>query len=265
MEFTNARLVLPDEIQRGSLSVRDGQIHKISKDAKPAANGSKSGDKRSDKKPDRRDFDIESYDFAKAQKEAMEHFSITDKNMIASKVLDKGSKKFFIFGPRLTKFRFYPKPLKRIVLPFLIELVKKSKLDVYVSVHQNRGDLDLVFKGNDLGLLLTNRQALLKSFETLTYGFLQDKLNAARNVKIRATVDQGGKDDKGKKDQEEDLVQLVEKTKTRIKQTRRPVTLRRALNPAQRRIIHKHLEGSEFKSESLGDGRMKKIKISQAR
>ena len=44
MEFTNARLVLPDEIQRGSLSVRDGQIHKISKDAKPAANGSKSGD-----------------------------------------------------------------------------------------------------------------------------------------------------------------------------------------------------------------------------
>ncbi len=44
MEFTNARLILPNEIQRGSLSVRDGQIHKISKDAKPPASASKSGD-----------------------------------------------------------------------------------------------------------------------------------------------------------------------------------------------------------------------------
>lgn len=215
-------------------------------------------------KPERRDFDIESYNFDEARSKAMEHFNIESKEMIASKVLEKGKKKFFIFGPRFNKFRFYPKPLKRIVLPFLIDTVKLSKLDVYVSVHQNRGDLDIVFKGNDLGLLLTNRQALLKSFETLTYAFLQDKLNAAKNVKIRASVEQP-KDEKAKKMEEDDLVDLVEKTKSRVKKTRRPVVLRKPLNPAQRRIIHKHLEGSAFKSESLGDGRMKKIKISQSR
>ena len=35
MEITNARLILPDEIRRGSLSIRSGQIHKLSSD--PAA------------------------------------------------------------------------------------------------------------------------------------------------------------------------------------------------------------------------------------
>lgn len=215
-------------------------------------------------RPERRDFDIESYNFDEAQQAALKHFDLQDKHLVASKVLDKGSKKFILFGPRLVKYRFYPKPLKRIVLPFLIETVKLSKLDVYISVHQNRGDLDLIFKGKDLGLLLTNRKALLRSFETITYAYLQDKLKASKNVRIRASVEQ--EQNEGQKKLEEDgLVELVEKTKTRIKATRRPVTLRKPLNPAERRIIHKHLEGSPFKSESLGEGRMKKIKISQVR
>ena len=219
------------------------------------------GERPKREKPERKDFDIQSYNFQDSQKAAMQHFGITDTDLIASKILDKGGKKFFLFGPRLVKYRFYPKPLKRIVLPFLIETVKLSKLDVYVSVHQNRGELDLVFKGNDLGLMLTNRQQLLRAFETLTHAYLQDKLNAASKVRIKASVEQA----QDTKNQEEDLVQLVEKTKVRIKQTRRPVTLRRSLNPAERRIIHKHLEGSAFKSESIGEGRMKKIKISQVR
>ena len=37
MEITNARLILPDAIERGSLSIRNGRIQKVSKDAKPAA------------------------------------------------------------------------------------------------------------------------------------------------------------------------------------------------------------------------------------
>lgn len=230
---------------------------------KKSANGSKEFTKRErSEKPERRDFDIESYNFDQAQAKALEHFQLGDKNLLASKILAKGSKRFFFFGPRLNKFRFYPKPLKRIVLPFLIETVKLSKLDVYVSVHQNRGELDLVFKGKDLGLLLTNRKALLRSFETLTYAYLQDKLKASKNVRIRAKVEQE-QDENQKKKQEEGLIELVEKTKARVKQTRRPVTLRKPLNPAERRIIHKHLEDSDFKSESLGEGRMKKIKISQ--
>ena len=227
--------------------------------------GAKEGrEKKRSERPERRDFDMESFDFHQAQAAALKHFGLEDKNLLASKALEKGKKKFFLFGPRLVKYRFYPKPLKRIVLPFLIETVKLSQLDVYVSVHQNRGDLDIVFKGKDLGLLLTNRKALLRSFETLTYAYLQDKLRAAKNVRIRASVEQP-QDEAQKKDQEQSLVDLVEKTKVRIKKTRRPVTLRKPLNPAERRIIHKHLEGSPFKSESIGEGRMKKIKISQAR
>lgn len=217
--------------------------------------------KRDDKKkPEHKDFDIESYDFDQAQAAALKHFDVQDKELLASKVLEEGKRKFFIFGPKLKKFRFYTKPLKRLVLPFLIETVKLSKLDLYVSVHQGRGSLDIVFKGKDLGLLLTNRKQLLRSFETLTQVYLQDKLRSSKGLRINASVEQQ-KDDKQK---EEDLVQLVEKTKARVKQTRRPVVLKRSLNPAERRIIHKSLEGSSFKSESLGEGRMKKIKISQA-
>ena len=37
MEITNARLILPDAIERGSLSIRNGRIQKVSKDDKPAA------------------------------------------------------------------------------------------------------------------------------------------------------------------------------------------------------------------------------------
>jgi N-acetylglucosamine-6-phosphate deacetylase len=42
MEITNARLILSDSIQRGSLSIRSGQIHKISKNSKPATNSKES-------------------------------------------------------------------------------------------------------------------------------------------------------------------------------------------------------------------------------
>ena len=37
MEITNARLILPDAIERGSLRISNGRIQKISKDATPAA------------------------------------------------------------------------------------------------------------------------------------------------------------------------------------------------------------------------------------
>jgi len=42
MEITNARLILPDSVQRGSLSIRSGQIHKISKNSKAATNSKES-------------------------------------------------------------------------------------------------------------------------------------------------------------------------------------------------------------------------------
>ncbi|MBR89747.1 MAG: N-acetylglucosamine-6-phosphate deacetylase [Verrucomicrobiales bacterium] len=39
MEITNARLILPDEIRRGSLSIRGGQIHKLSSNPNPKTRG----------------------------------------------------------------------------------------------------------------------------------------------------------------------------------------------------------------------------------
>ncbi|MBI3880648.1 MAG: N-acetylglucosamine-6-phosphate deacetylase [Verrucomicrobia bacterium] len=39
MQFTNARLILPDEMFRGSLTVRNGRIAKISREAKPKQRG----------------------------------------------------------------------------------------------------------------------------------------------------------------------------------------------------------------------------------
>ncbi|SVD41485.1 uncharacterized protein METZ01_LOCUS394339, partial [marine metagenome] len=42
MEITNARLILPDSVQRGSLSIRSGQIHKISKNSELATNSKES-------------------------------------------------------------------------------------------------------------------------------------------------------------------------------------------------------------------------------
>lgn len=206
----------------------------------------------------KKDFEVSSYSFEKAQGLAMTHFDLNDPAQLASKVLAKGRRKFLLFGPQNCVYRFYLKPLKRIVLPFLIETIKLAKLDLYVNIYQNKANLELIFKGNDIGLLLTNRKQLLYSFETLTKVFLQDKLRSAKSVTVKARVEQ----QEDEQDSENKLIELIEKTKTRIKQTRRPVTLRQSLNPAQRRIIHKHLEGSHYKSESLGEGRMKKIQIS---
>ena len=42
MEITNTRLILPNSVQRGSLSIRSGQIHKISKNSTPATNSKES-------------------------------------------------------------------------------------------------------------------------------------------------------------------------------------------------------------------------------
>lgn len=60
-------------------------------------------------------------------------------------------------------------------------------------------------------------------------------------------------------------MKLVDKLAKQVLDTGKPVKMRKSLNPAERRLVHQHLESTKgVKTVSLGDGRLKKIEIQPA-
>ncbi len=208
-------------------------------------------------KVDRRFFEITSTQQAKAEELAIQHFGLKDSGLLGVEILEKGKKKFIFFGPRKNKYRYFVKPIyKRILTPFLIELVKKSQLNLNFRVSFKEPYIRVSFSGRDEGLLLKNNNELLYSFEHLMRKYLNQTIRIPQGVKFSVRCY------KNSKKQEKDLMELINQTKSKVERDNKAVLLK-PLTAADRRIVHQFIsEDPKFKTTSIGDGRLKRIEVS---
>lgn len=204
-------------------------------------------------------FDVTSTSEKEARQKAIRYFKLQDESLLKSAILAKGSKKFFFFGPQKITYQFSVTPIfKRILLPFLIDLFKKMDLKVFVRVSFKDPEVRINISGKDIELFSKNKFELKRAVEQLISVQLKQKIYLNRNTKILIRLD---KEDRVKKSNE-NLLALVEKTKSQILETNSSVLLK-SLNPADRRIVHQAInDDSRFLSTSKGEGRFKQIEIS---
>lgn len=217
-----------------------------------------------------KNYELSSFSEAQAISSAMKYFNIKDTDLLGKTVLAEGRRKFLIFGSKEIKYRFYVKPIyKKLLTPFYIELFKKMQLKIYVRVSYKKSEnkVFINFSGVDLPLMVKDKFELQNSIETITKLHLSQRVNLPRDVKMLFKSDKNddGKRPRGGKRYEIDeksLLNLVEKTKKEVLDKNSSVLLK-ALNPAERRIIHQAIsEDKKFASSSHGEGRLKKIEIS---
>ncbi len=201
-----------------------------------------------------------------SQKLALKHFDFDDLHLINTEVVAEGGKKFILFGPRKTTFKHTLKPIyKKVLTPFLVGILRKANMDLYVKASFKDNNLKVTFTGNDMGLLLRNKAELLTAFETLTKQYLMRKLYVKEEVKLtlRCFNEEYSKDNKAReKHYETKIITLVDEMKKKVIETKNSVLLK-SMNPAERRIVHQYIsEDPKFNSNSVGEGRFKKIELS---
>lgn len=211
---------------------------------------------RANKRIDKRAFEITTTSLPEASAKAKNFFGLSDDSLLKFDVLSEGKKKFLLFGPRETRYRFTVKPFfKKLLTPLLVETIKRAELDLFVRISYKAPQVNITYTGDDGGLLLTNRKDLMFAFEQICRTYLANKIYMPAKLRFSSRfVDE--------KRQEEELLNLAEKSKKQVLETEESVTLR-PLNPAERRLIHQHLgEDNEVMTSSIGEGKMKRIEIS---
>ncbi|WP_412474366.1 DEAD/DEAH box helicase [Halobacteriovorax sp. YZS-1-1] len=211
--------------------------------------------KKIEKKPNTPKFTIQADSQESAKKAALEFFKIKYDSQLSLDESTPGRKKFFLFGKRLTKFTYSLRPTyKKIVMPFLIDVIKKANLKLFAKFSFNGKNIKIFFSGKDEKMLTRDNNELLQALEHLTRLHLYNSVEVPREVRLNFKC-------KGIKNQEDYLIKMVERETAKVLDTREPVTLK-ALNSSDRRLVHQHLDKhKEVKTVSIGEGRMKKIQI----
>lgn len=212
---------------------------------------------------DRRFFETTDNSYAQAAKDALKFFKMNEEGMLNHEILKKGPKKFFLFGPRNITYKFTIKPIyKKLLLPYLIEIIKLADLDLFVKVSFKEPNLKISFSGADEKLLLNNKNEMLYAFEHLIKLYLFKKIILHPGTKISVVVHgQKAAHTKNNDVNENDLIKMAEKLKQDVLEKNEAITTK-SLSPAERRIIHKHLQDdTQVTTTSVGDGRFKKVEV----
>ena len=200
--------------------------------------------------------EIVAYTFEEARTKALSEFDISDESLLEHEILKEGKKKFILFGPRQTQYKFQLKAhYRKLLLPFLIKVIGLAKLKLYVKVGYSRGTVNISFNGDDIGLLRRNRFELLNAFENISKTYLNRRISLPRDLRIKAKCF-------STEDKDAELIKRVDKVRQQVIESLESALLP-ALNPAERRIVHNHLSSdTKVKTTSIGDGKFKKIEIS---
>ncbi len=242
-------------------------------------------------KTDTRTFITTNSSLMTAQQEAIHYFNLKDNALLGHDILEKGRRKFLIVGPRTIKYKFFIKPIfKKILLPYLIELMKKAHLEIYVKVFYKEPNVKVIFSGKDEGLLRKNGNELLRAFESIIKLYVMRKVTLKPGTKIhvelagsknssrnnernnernseRSRKPRHGENSTFQKrapmsaEEEKAMEELAKELKQQVINTGSPAQSEE-LTPAQRRIIHQYLDSDQsVTTTSLGDGRLKRVEI----
>ena len=113
-------------------------------------------------------FNVTSNSLQEAKSQAMNHFELQDENLLVHTQISKGKKKFLFFGPQEVTYEFkVHNPAEDKIKSFLITLIEKMKLDVFVNVSSQGNTIKAEVKGEDIGMFLANRKQLLQAVESI--------------------------------------------------------------------------------------------------
>jgi superfamily II DNA/RNA helicase len=205
---------------------------------------------------DRREFIVTRESKADADQAALGYFRVYEQDLLKSEVIKKGMKKFIFFGSQKITYKYTLKTLyKKLLTPFLVDVVKLAKLRLFVKVSYDASNIKIHFSGTDERALTRNGNEMLQAFEQLTKVYLTSKIFMPGNDRLKVTCNESGRFEKG-------LIDLVDRLKKQVLKNKKPV-LMKPLNSKERRLVHQHIgKDKRFQSNSKGDGRLKKIEIS---
>jgi spoIIIJ-associated protein len=137
-------------------------------------------------------------------------------------------------------------------------VIKKAGFNLAANVEKSEEGFRIDFSGEDSGIVTGREGVLLDSFQIFIKRMLQNKFS---DQKIEIQVDCDGFMEASA----QELKNLAEKLKGHVLEKGTPSYVR-ALPPRERKIVHRYLaEDGRVKSQSVGDGFCKKIKITLPR
>jgi len=211
-------------------------------------------------------FEAEGYGVDHAHAGAMKYFKIDDETLLGHEILEEGSRRFVIFGAKKTKVKYFVKPIyKKLLLPFLIKIIKQSGLNLFVKVHFKPTTLTVNFSGADEQLLANANFELLNAFEHIILTYLQTRVILHRNLKLKVKCFKKNESKprvERPKTNEKSLFKLADIAKKNLLDSSESQLIK-SLNAKDRRTIHMYLEDDkQIKSASVGDGAYKQIELS---
>ncbi|RLA64819.1 MAG: hypothetical protein DRQ88_01530 [Epsilonproteobacteria bacterium] len=199
---------------------------------------------------------VTSWSLSKAKKLASNLFPITNIETLDYKVISTGKRTFFGLGPKTKTFEFNLKANYKEILENLVEtFIKKSLLEVSFITKVKPNYLRISFAGKDEKVLLENNAELLHDISFLSKRILSKYVNI--DAKLR--IDFSTKNMRRSSDKR--LENLARKMRDKAIKTKSPVILN-PMAAKDRFIIHQFFsKDPKFKTQSIGDGNLKKIKI----
>ena len=147
---------------------------------------------------------------------------------------------------------------EQVVEKSLDGILDRGGFDLSFEIEQTEEGMNINFSGADSKLMTAHEGLLLDSFQIYLKRLLQNKF---QEKKIEISVDCDGFLESSAKE----LQQLAERLKKLVIEKGTPSYVR-ALPPRDRKVVHRHLALDErVKSQSVGEGFCKKIKISLAK
>lgn len=181
-------------------------------------------------------------------------------------VVEKGSTGILgIFNtkPAIIKARkkFVPKTHEEIAVDFLKEVFATMNMEVGIesSVEEVEGEktINIDLSGSEMGVLIGKRGQTLDSLQYL----VSLVVNKDEETYIRVKVDT----ENYRARRKATLEKLAKNIASKVKRTRRPVTLE-PMNPYERRIIHSVLQGDRYvMTKSEGEEPNRRVVISLKR
>ncbi len=147
--------------------------------------------------------------------------------------------------------------LKDNVDDFVREMIDRSSLDLKVSVREPEPqNVEVMFDGFDLPLLLGHNAELLDAFQYIT----RRAFAAAVAAGVQIDFDANGY----RNARRTELELMAKKAAEKVKVTRMPFVFD-PMNAQDRRIIHTALVDFQgIRTESEGDGQMRRVKVMPA-
>lgn len=129
--------------------------------------------------------------------------------------------------------------MKKAAEKFLTDMFKAMDLPVTIKMEYNseEGSLDIDLSGDDMGILIGKRGQTLDSIQYLVSLVVNREIDNYVRIKVD-TEDY-------RRRRKETLENLAKNIASKVRRTRRPVSLE-AMNPYERRIIHSALQGNKY-------------------